>query len=181
MTTRTRHGMKHSRTSWVEKLRPEMRMKVVADPRQDGQLLVPTPLLVAEEIKAVPQGALITFRELRDRLATRFKADHTCPLTTGIFFNILAGIVEEEAASGHPPIAPYRRVEREDGTISPKTPFGPERQAKRLRAEGHSIAKVRGTLRVKNYEPQPAKAGGSTKRGSRKRSSLSATDHPPPP
>lgn len=161
MSTTTRRGMKHSRTPCAEKLRPEMRPKVVPDPRQPGRMLVPTPLILAEEIRKVPHGALITFRELRDRLARRFTAAHTCPLTTGIFFNILAGTAEEEAAAGNPPIAPYWRVIRDDGTLSPKTPFGPERQAGRLKAEGHSIAGVKGVFRVKDCAPQPPKSGGS--------------------
>jgi hypothetical protein len=154
MTIKARRGMKHSRTPWAEKLRPEMRPKVVPDPRQRGQMLVPTPLIVAEEIKTVPHGALITFRELRSRLASRFAADFTCPLTTGIFFNILAGMVEEEAASGNAPMAPYWRVVGEDGTLSLKTPFGPELQAARLKTEGHSIARVKGAWLVKDYAPR---------------------------
>src|SRR5215471_7903750 len=119
--------MKRSRTPWAAKLRPDMKPVVTPDPKGRGQMLLPTPMLVAEEIATIQHGALCTVSTLRDRLARRFKADLTCPLMTGIFYNLVAGATEEQLAKGQPPLAPYWRVVRDDGTLSPKTPEGPER------------------------------------------------------
>jgi hypothetical protein len=47
---------------------------------------VPTSMLVALEMRKVPKGRLITATQLRDRLARAARADLTCPMTTGIFF-----------------------------------------------------------------------------------------------
>ena len=143
--------MKRSRTPWAAKLRPEMKPQVVTDPKGRGQMLLPTPMLVAEEISNIPEGALLTVPELRSRLAERFHAEFTCPLMTGIFFNLVAGAAEEQLAAQQPPVAPYWRVILENGTLSPKTPAGPEQQAQRLRQEGHSITQRRTKLEVANF------------------------------
>lgn len=148
MTAKKTPGMKRGRVPWSEKLRENMEPAVAPDPKGRGRMLLPTPMLVAGEISVVPKGSLITFPALRARLARRLDADFTCPLMTGIFFNIVAGATEERLTRGEPALAPYWRVIREDGSLSPKTPDGPERQAERLRAEGHAI-EVRGSkLRV---------------------------------
>jgi len=144
--------MKKSRKPWVTKLRPEMKLVVAPDPKGRGKMLCPTPLLVADEIARIPAGALRKVSDLRSRLAQRFDADLTCPLMTGIFFNIIAGAAEEQLAANQPPLAPYWRVILDDGTLSPKTPGGPEQQAERLRQEGHTITARRTKLLVANCE-----------------------------
>ena len=132
-------GMKRSRVPWSTKLRPDMKPEVVADSRHPGRLLLPTPMQLAKEIARIPKGSVLTMSALRDRLARRNDADRTCPLMAGIFFNIVAGAAEEQIAAETRPLAPYWRVVRDDGTLSPKTPAGPERQAEHLRQEGHPI------------------------------------------
>jgi hypothetical protein len=111
-------------------------------------------MLVAQEISMIPAGALMTFPALRTRLARRFEVDLVCPLMTGIFFNIIAGAAEEQLAAGQSPVAPYWRVVRDDGSLSPKTPAGPDRQAEHLRREGHTVQMHRNKLQVIDYEPR---------------------------
>ena len=152
MKKRTTGGIKRGRVPWSAKLRKDMKHLVTPDPKGRGQMLLPTPMLVAQEIATVPKGALITASTLRSRLARRFGADFTCPLMTGIFFNIIAGAAEEQLAAGQPPLAPYWRVIRDDGSLSPKTPDGPECQAEHLRAEGHAIQSQQNKLLVNDYE-----------------------------
>jgi hypothetical protein len=141
-------GMGQARKSWAAKLRPEMMPEIVDDPKGRGRLLLPTPLLVAEEIGRLPCGSLLTLPELRARMAERLGADTTCPLMTGIFLNIVAGRAEEQLEAGEPPLAPYWRVVLEGGVLKPKTPAGPERQAEHLRSEGHVIEARGGKLVV---------------------------------
>jgi hypothetical protein len=152
MKTKKTPGMKRSRVPWATKLRPDLKHDVTPDPKGRGQLLLPTLLLVAQEISTVPSGALVTFPVLRARPARRFRADLACPLMTGIFFNIIAGTAEEQLAAGHSPVAPYWRIARDDGTLSPKTPAGPDRQAEHLRQEGHTVQPRRNKLQVLDYE-----------------------------
>ena len=141
-------GMKRGRVPWVQKLRPEMKQEIVADPKGRGQLLLPTPLLIAQEISTVRPGHLLKVSVLRAQLAARFGADLTCPLMVGIFYNIIAGAAEEQISAGETPLAPYWRVVPDNGTLSPKTPAGPERQAEHLREEGHIVEMVKDKLTI---------------------------------
>ena len=152
MSTKAKTGMKRSRTPWTAKLRPDMEAVVAADPKGRGQMLFPTPMLVAEEISRIPRGVLLTVSAFRLRLARRFQADLTCPLMTGIFYNVIAGAAEEQLAAGQTPLAPYWRVILDNGTLSPKTPKGPEQQAERLRKEGHSVTKRGTKLQVVDHQ-----------------------------
>jgi hypothetical protein len=136
-------GMR-SRVPWSAKLRPDLQPKVVANPRGAGRMLVPTPMLVAQEIRRISRGSLATPAQIRERLAGLFGAELTCPLTTGIFLNIIAGAAEEDLRGGREPLAPYWRVIGEDGSLSEKFPPGPARQACHLRGEGHRVVRSRG-------------------------------------
>jgi len=128
-----------SRTPWSTKLHPACEAHIVAERR--GRMLIPTPLLVAAELRRVPRTRLITPALLRNRLARRAGADLTCPMTTGIFLNILAGAAEEAIAEGRRPVAPYWRVVDDAGRLPPKFPPGRERQAEHLRSEGHRVSR----------------------------------------
>lgn len=148
-----------SRKSWREKLEnpPKGLPKVVRGPKKwekrfgGRKVLVPTPLLVDKLIRKVPKRKLITVNQIRERLAKDFKADSTCPLTTGIFVRIAAEAAEEDMRAGKKQVTPYWRVLKEGGKLNEKFPGGANAQAKRLRAEGHAI--MSGKLpKVKDFE-----------------------------
>lgn len=131
----------HARASWETKLRPDLEPKLVRNPRGPGAMLVPTPMVVAEEIRRIRRGQIVTVASLRERLATRFHAQATCPLATGILLHIVAGATEDRLAAGRRPLAPYWRVVGESGRFNEKWPAGPEKQAEHLAAEGHEVAR----------------------------------------
>ena len=136
-----------SRKSWREKLEnpPEGLPKVVNGPAKwekrfvGRRVLVPTPLLVDALIRKVGKRKLITIKQIREQLAKDFKADSTCPLTTGIFIRIAAEVAEEDLHMGIKRVTPYWRVIKSDGSLNPKFPGGVTAQAARLKQEGHKI------------------------------------------
>lgn len=135
-----------SRVSGREKLDRPREPKVVDIPPKmarfgKGTMLIPTPKLVDNLIRKIPKGKLVTVGELRRKLAAEFHADVTCPLTTGIFVRIAAEVAEEDRANGRQRLTPYWRVIKDDGSINPKFPGGPEEQAKHLRAEGFAFVR----------------------------------------
>jgi hypothetical protein len=132
-------GARRGRKSWAEKLRPDMQPSLVADRNGFGLMLIATPMLVARQIAAIPQGETISMAELRARLANAHHAQSACPMTTAIFYNIVAGASEDDRAAGRRVLAPWWRVTLPDLTLSPKTPPGPQVQAERLQAEGHRV------------------------------------------
>ncbi|NQT82299.1 MGMT family protein [bacterium] len=151
-----------SRKSWREKLENPGKglPKVVHGPpkwekRFGGRrVLVPTPLLVDGLIRKVRKGKLVTVRQIRKRLASDFKAESTCPLTTGIFVRIAAETAEEDLQKGKKRVTPYWRVVRDDGSLNEKFPGGVKGQSASLREEGHSIQRGKGKKppKVRDFE-----------------------------
>jgi len=151
-----------SRKSWREKLEnpPEGLPKVVNGPAKwekrfgGRRVLVPTPLLVDALIRKVGKRKLITIKQIREQLAKDFKADSTCPLTTGIFIRIIAEAAEEDHQNGKKRITPYWRVVKNDGSLNPKFPGGVKEQAARLKVEGHKIISGKGKKppKVQDFE-----------------------------
>jgi alkylated DNA nucleotide flippase Atl1 len=146
-----------SRTPWREKMeRPEAPKLVTITPKMSrlgqGVMLISTPKLVDALIRKVPKGRLITVGAIRKLLAGEFKADVTCPLTTGIFIRIVAEAAEEARAEGAKRITPYWRVIRDNGELNPKFPGGVNAQARYLRAEGLTVRSDRKVPTVKEFE-----------------------------
>jgi hypothetical protein len=134
--------------TWSAKLRPELEPEIVADRRLGDRLLLPTPLLMAEELTRVPVGATIPVSALRARLAQRFGADRTCPLMTGLFIKILAGVVSEDLAQRRKPRWPVWRLVNDNGTLSTTWPLDARYRATRLREEGVKLGRRAGAWQV---------------------------------
>jgi hypothetical protein len=147
--------------SWREKLADDKDLpkvvKITPDMSQrwgTGTVVIPAPREVDEIMRSVPRGRLITINIIRERLAKRHGATIGCPITTGIFASIAARAAEEAAAEGKKNITPYWRTLKVGGVLSEKFPGGVEAQAKKLKAEGHTIEPDRSgkPKRVKDFE-----------------------------
>lgn len=143
-----RKTRKRERLSWETKLRPELQPRVVTDKRSGESLLLPTPLLVGEVVASIPAGQVMSLSHLREQLARRFNATKTCPLMTGIFAGILAGVVADDLAQRRTPRWPIWRLVRDDGTLNPKWPLDVLYRATTLRAEGLRVTRRSGTWAV---------------------------------
>jgi alkylated DNA nucleotide flippase Atl1 len=118
-----------------------------------GTMVIAHPLDVDALVRKVPRGRLVTQTQLRERLARKYSADHTCPLTTGIFVRIVSEVAEEDRRAGKKSIVPYWRVLRDNGSLNEKFPGGASAQARQLRAEEISLEKAGArNWRVKNLE-----------------------------
>jgi 6-O-methylguanine DNA methyltransferase, DNA binding domain len=81
----------------------------------------------------------------------------TCPVTTGIFFNIVADAAGEREMMGITRIAPWWRVLKSDGTLNEKMPGGLKGHQKRLEAEGFRVDKKgKSGLAVADFETKLA-------------------------
>jgi hypothetical protein len=147
--------------SWREKLADDKDLprvvKITPDMSQrwgTGTVVIPAPREVDEIMRSVPKGRLITINIIRERLAKRHGATIGCPITTGIFASITARAAAEAAAEGKKNITPYWRTLKVGGVLSDKFPGGVEAQAKKLKAEGHTIEPDRSgkPKRVKDFE-----------------------------
>lgn len=155
---------KYKPKTWREKLEnpPKGLPKVVHGPKKwekrfgGIRVLVPTPLLVDKLVRKVPKRKLVTINQIREKLAKNFKADSTCPLTTGIFLRIISEVAEEDLRKGKKQVTPYWRVIRDNGSLIDKFPGNFKIQSKRLKKEGHLIER-KGKPKVKNFEKYLAK------------------------
>ena len=118
----------------------------------EGTMVIPAPREVDKLMRQVPKGKLITVNELRTALAARHRVTFACPLTTGIFAWIAAHAANEAEAAGAKRITPYWRTLKTKGELNPKYPGGIENMARRLRAEGHKIARKGQRSFVSEYE-----------------------------
>ncbi|MCG8406854.1 MAG: MGMT family protein [Phycisphaerales bacterium] len=119
-----------------------------------GTMLIPKPLDVDAVMRKVRKGRLITQSQIRDALAKQSKADHACPLTTGIFVRIAAEAAEEDHQAGKKRITPYWRTIKDNGGLNEKFPGGAKTQAAKLRKEGFTIQPSKGKQppKVKDFE-----------------------------
>ncbi len=117
-----------------------------------GTLLVPSPVEILEIMQQVPPGRVITQEEIRQVLARRHGATLTCPLTTGIFVNIVAWASEEERLESGTLLAPYWRTLKRNGALNPRFPGGQERHRHLLEREGLTVAPRRKTWRVADWQ-----------------------------
>jgi alkylated DNA nucleotide flippase Atl1 len=112
----------------------------------DSVVLAP-PLEVDGIMKRVPEGKLITLRDICEKLAKKHNTQYCCTLTTGIFINTAANAAEETNGN-----TPYWRTLKNNGELNKKFPDGIERQKELLEKEGHEIIAKGKRLFVKDFE-----------------------------
>lgn len=114
-----------------------------------SKMLLAPPLYYDKLIKKIPKGKLVTISIIRNTLAKENGADFTCPLTAGIFINIVA----HASYQRNKDITPYWRLLKSDGELNNKYPEGVELQKKLLEKEGYIIIK-KGNIKyyVKDFE-----------------------------
>lgn len=167
----------YRRKTWREKMANPNLPKVVAIPpnmqRQlgKGTLVLPSPYVVEEFLRGVPEGHVITVSRLRRLLAAHYGTTSACPLVTGIIVRIVAEAAEEDARAGKTTVTPYWRVVKEDGSLYPKFPGGIAAQAERLRDEGLTVVKGKvrapGLCQTGKHEPPPLPGIAHRRRGAR--------------
>ena len=120
--------------SWVEKRDTSKQSKVkinakkFADIPAGTRMLIPTPKIVDNFIKTIPNGSFMNTKDLRNKLAIQYDAEMTCPLVTGIFLRIISEAAYEEYQLDRniEEITPFWRVVDPDSKLANKLTFGTE-------------------------------------------------------
>jgi hypothetical protein len=101
-----------NKTTWAEKLNSSKGHEVKPAPiniagMKAGQImLVPTARIVDDFIRTIPKGVSMDVKTLRARLARKYKAEVTCPITTGYHLKTIA----EAAFEAHQQGAKLREI-----------------------------------------------------------------------
>lgn len=139
---RAKKKSRAGKKSWAEKMNhpPKPEVKTLTRPKganfPAGKMLIPTPKLIDETVRKIRKGKTRTVVEIREELAKRYRADYTCPLTTGVFLRMVAENAEDQREQGAARITPYWRVLQKGGALNQKFPGGAAAQARKLKAEG---------------------------------------------
>lgn len=112
------------------------------------KLLIAPPISYDEIMKIVPEKKIITSDYIRAHLAKKHGAHNTCPLTAGIFINIVAWASSERGFDE----TPYWRTLKKDGELNEKYPGGIDGQRQKLEAEGHVIVQKGKRFFVEDYQ-----------------------------
>lgn len=152
-----------SLTPWRDKVEKPQEPRVVdvptdaKPPFKPGKMIIATPRIIEDIVRKIPRGKLATVSQIMQILCRDFGTDSACPITTGIFLNIVAKAAEEDKACGRTEIVPYWRVLRGKADLNPKFPGGIQAQAEKLEAEGHEIEFRKSSGRVVDPEGKLAR------------------------
>jgi alkylated DNA nucleotide flippase Atl1 len=112
-------------------------------------MVISTPQEIEALVKQIPLGKVVSLTEIRELIAKKHGTTITCPVTTGLFLNIVARAAHEMAVMGIAGSAPWWRVVKSDFSLNEKFPGGLAEQARRLQAEGIVVvAKGKNGLKV---------------------------------
>lgn len=120
------------RKTWQEKLHVDKEAEVkkndvdFADIPAGSKMLIATPLILDAYIRKIPKGHFIHIKQIRKDLAADYKAEYTCPVTTGIFIRIVAEAAYEEYEKGKSlnKITPFWRAVNAKSPSAKKLSFG---------------------------------------------------------
>lgn len=122
----------YKRKTWQEKMQAGRAAEVkgnnydFADIPAGANMLIATPLILDAYIRQIPKGQFVTIKQIRKDLAAEYKAEYTCPVTTGIFIRIVAEAAYEEYENGKPlsKITPFWRALSATSPSAKKLSFG---------------------------------------------------------
>jgi len=122
----------YKRKTWIEK-RDIHKAALVkkcpcdfADIKAGEYMLIATPAIVDAYIRHIPKGKEVSLAQMRNDLAIEYKADKTCPVTSGIFLRIVAEAAFEEYEKGKAigKITPFWRMINTTSPAAKKLSFG---------------------------------------------------------
>src|SRR5215510_13110182 len=104
--------------TWLEKFNAPQKHEVkpapmdIAGMKKGEIMLIPTPKIIDAFIAKIPRGTSMDVKTFRDRLARKYKAEVTCPITTGFHLRAVAEVALEKLNGGAKvsEITPFWRV-----------------------------------------------------------------------
>jgi len=120
--------------SWVEKRDIDKKFKIKINPKKFSdipagtKMLIPTPRILDNFVNKIPEGLFFNSKEIRKKLADKYKAETTCPLVTGILLRIISEAAFEEYQNNQDikMITPFWRVVHPDSILAGKLACGKE-------------------------------------------------------
>ena len=130
--------------TWTEKFNAPERHQVkpvpidIAGMKKGEIMLIPTPKIIDAFIARIPRGQSMDVKTLRTKLARKYKAEVTCPITTGFHLRAVAEVAIEKLKDGAKvsEITPFWRVLDGDAPTTARLSCGVAFVKKQRKAEG---------------------------------------------
>lgn len=130
--------------SWTEKFNAPARVAVkpapvsIAGMKAGEVMLVPTPKLIDDYLRAIPRGSHVDVRAMRKALAQSHGAQVTCPIYTGYHLRTVAEAAHEALELGTPmeAMTPFWRVLDKASPTTRRLSFGAAFVHQKRREEG---------------------------------------------
>ncbi len=130
--------------SWTDRLNAPAKVEIkpapvnIAGMRKGEVMLVPTPKLVDDFIRAIPEGQHVDVVTMRKTLAVAHKAEVTCPIYTGYHLRTVAEAAHEALERGVSidDITPFWRVLDAKTPTTKRLTFGAGFVAEQRQREG---------------------------------------------
>ena len=122
--------MPRAKKTWAEKMKAKPPHHVILDKDFAGipkgsKLHISCPVEVADELKSITPGSIISIQAFRRRLAEKNNCDASCPVSTSLFLRIVAEHAWEEfSRTGRTKdLAPFWRVVESSSPMAKKLNF----------------------------------------------------------
>jgi len=120
------------RKTWVEKRDLEKEFQVKTNPKKFADIpagtamFIPTPKIVDDYVRNIPEGSFIDLKQIRRELSMHYHAEMTCPIVTGISLRIISEAAFEEYQAGQnlDSITPFWRVVNPESKLAGKLACG---------------------------------------------------------
>lgn len=130
--------------SWTEKFQSSRAHEVkpapmdIAGMKRGEIMLIPSPSIVDAFIRKIPAGKSMDVKTMRRKLARKYKAEVTCPITTGFHLRTVAEAALEAHKQGAAleDITPFWRVLDAEAPTTAKLSCGAAFVTKLRRKEG---------------------------------------------
>jgi alkylated DNA nucleotide flippase Atl1 len=120
--------------------------------REGDDVVLTNPGEVVAIMRRVPEGKLITLREICEAIARQHGVKACCTLTAGIFVMTAANAAAGAAKEGNDLEIPYWRTLKIGGFLNEKYPGGEEGHKALLEKEGHEVLAKGKKHYVKDYQ-----------------------------
>lgn len=122
-----------AKKSWTDKLNDPKPHQVkrlhanIAGMKEGQMMLIPSPRIVDDFIRRIPSGKSMDVKTLREKLARKYKAEVTCPVTMGFHLRAVAEAAFESLGGGSTieQITPFWRILDEKTPTTKKLSFDP--------------------------------------------------------
>jgi hypothetical protein len=136
--------------TWTDKVNAEKIHEVkrldkkFADMPEGCKMLIATPKIVEEYVKQIPKGKSVSMQTMRNDLASEYRAEYTCPVTSGIFLRMVSEAAYEQIQQGKPlsKVAPFWRIVEENSALNKKLSFGSDFVKDQRKRERIGLVKV---------------------------------------